>query len=55
MVNKNEPIIQIKNVVKKFPVSDSEVTILKSISFEVNQGEFVSIGGPSGNGRSLPV
>ncbi|MCB0155197.1 MAG: ABC transporter ATP-binding protein [Anaerolineae bacterium] len=48
----NNPIIQIKNVVKKFPVGDSEVTILKGISFEVNRGEFVSIVGPSGNGKS---
>lgn len=47
-----EPIIEIKNVVKRFPVGDTEITILKGISFEVNQGEFVSIVGPSGNGKS---
>ncbi len=48
----NEPIIQVTDVVKKFKVGDREVTILKSISFEVNRGEFVSIVGPSGNGKS---
>jgi putative ABC transport system ATP-binding protein len=48
----NEPIIQVSDVVKKFTVGDREVTILKSISFEINRGEFVSIVGPSGNGKS---
>ncbi len=52
MTNGNEPIIQIKDVVKKFKVGDGEVTILKGVSFDVNQGEFVSIVGPSGNGKS---
>lgn len=49
---KETPIIQINNVVKNFKVGDSEVTILKGVSFEVKQGEFVSIVGPSGNGKS---
>jgi len=44
--------VQIKDVVKSFPVGDREVTILKGISFEVKDGEFVSIVGPSGNGKS---
>ncbi len=33
-------------------MGDSDITILKGISFDVNQGEFVSIVGPSGNGKS---
>jgi len=48
----SEPIIKVENVVKKFQVGDKDVTILKGVSFEVNQGEFVSIVGPSGNGKS---
>lgn len=47
-----EPIIQIKDVIKSFKVGDKDITILKKVSFEVNQGEFVSIVGPSGNGKS---
>ncbi len=50
--NTTSPIVQVNHVVKKFKVGDGEVTILKGISFAVNQGEFVSIVGPSGNGKS---
>lgn len=50
--NGYDKIIQVKDVVKNFKVGDGEVTILKGISFEVKQGEFVSIVGPSGNGKS---
>ena len=45
-------VVEVKNVVKSFPVGDSEITILKGLSFEVKDGEFVSIVGPSGNGKS---
>ncbi len=47
-----QPIIEIKNVVKNFSLGNSQVTILKGISFAVKPGEFVSIVGPSGNGKS---
>ena len=45
-------VVEVKNVIKSFPVGDSEVTILKGLSFDVKDGEFVSIVGPSGNGKS---
>jgi putative ABC transport system ATP-binding protein len=48
----NRNIIEIKDVVKRFPVGDTEIAILKGISFHVQRGEFVSIVGPSGNGKS---
>jgi putative ABC transport system ATP-binding protein len=50
--NGNGPVVEIKNVIKSFPVGDTEITILKGISFQVSEGEFVSIVGPSGNGKS---
>jgi putative ABC transport system ATP-binding protein len=46
------PIVEIRDVVKSFPVGGRELTILKGISFKVQHGEFISIVGPSGNGKS---
>ncbi len=48
----NGHVVQVKDVVKSFPVGDGEITVLKGISFQVKGGEFVSIVGPSGNGKS---
>ena len=48
----NKSIIELKDIVKTFPVGDDEITILHGISLNIQQGEFVSIVGPSGNGKS---
>ena len=48
----NGKVIEVKDVVKSFPVGDGEITVLKGISFDVQAGEFLSIVGPSGNGKS---
>ncbi len=50
--NGHGSIVEVKDLVKTFPVGDSEITILKGITFSVANGEFVSIVGPSGNGKS---
>lgn len=52
ITNGNGKIVEIRDVVKSFPVGDGEITILKGISFDVKEGEFLSIVGPSGNGKS---
>lgn len=48
----NGHIVEINDVFKRFPVGDDELTILKGVSFNVKKGEFVTIVGPSGNGKS---
>jgi putative ABC transport system ATP-binding protein len=48
----NGHLVQVVDLVKRFPVGDGEVTVLNGISFDVKPGEFVSIVGPSGNGKS---
>ena len=50
--NGNSPIVDVQEVVKKFSLGTTEITILKGISFKVYSGEFVIIVGPSGNGKS---
>jgi putative ABC transport system ATP-binding protein len=50
--DQNGYLVQVKDVVKSFKVGDGDITILKGISFDVKKGEFVSIVGPSGNGKS---
>jgi putative ABC transport system ATP-binding protein len=50
--NGNGLVVDVNNVMKSFPVGDTEITILKGISFDVREGEFLSIVGPSGNGKS---
>ena len=45
-------IVDVRGVAKRFRVGDGEVTVLRDISFQVKQGEFVTIVGPSGSGKS---
>lgn len=46
------PVVDVQHVVKRFAVGDEQITVLKDITFQVFPGEFVSIVGPSGNGKS---
>lgn len=45
-------MVQIKDVVKTYPVGDGEITVLNGVSVEIDRGEFVAIVGESGNGKS---
>ena len=45
-------IVQVVDVHKNFPVGNGLVTVLKGISMDIGEGEFISIVGPSGNGKS---
>ena len=45
-------MIKTQNIIKSFPSGNSELVVLKDISFEVPNGQFVSITGRSGSGKS---
>lgn len=45
-------ILEIKNLCKVYGTGETKVDALKNVSFDVEQGEFVAIVGPSGNGKS---
>jgi len=46
-------MIEVKNIIKKFGIgTETEVTILKDISFVINQGDYVVLSGKSGAGKS---
>ena len=45
-------VIEVKDLVKDYRLGQVPVHVLKEISFEIQQGDFVSIMGPSGSGKS---
>lgn len=45
-------LIELKNINKSYCNGDQELQVLKDISLEVEEGEFVAIMGPSGSGKS---
>jgi putative ABC transport system ATP-binding protein len=48
----NSSIVQIKNLVKRFPVGKTEFTALKNITMDFGRGEFTGLVGPSGSGKT---
>ena len=47
------PILNVCNLCKTYQAGEAEVKALDNVSFTVEKGEFVSIIGPSGSGKSV--
>ncbi len=45
-------MIQLKDIVKIYPMGKRELKVLQGITFNVDKGEMVAIMGPSGSGKS---
>lgn len=54
-MNNTRPAISVQNVTMVFPAPGGSVTALQDVSFEVAEGEFVSLIGPSGCGKSTAL
>jgi putative ABC transport system ATP-binding protein len=52
MTNKNDPLIQIKDITKIYQMGDVRVQALRGVSLAVHEGEYLAIMGASGSGKS---
>jgi len=48
----NKAVIELQNIKRNFQVGDETVHALRGVSFTIREGEFVTIMGTSGSGKS---
>jgi putative ABC transport system ATP-binding protein len=47
-----EPLIKIRDIGRKYVIGAETIHALKSVTLDINKGEFVALMGPSGSGKS---
>lgn len=52
MKHMKKTAVEARNIIKDYQMGEVTASVLKNISLEIYQGEFVSIMGPSGSGKS---
>ena len=45
-------MIELKNIIKSYPMGKRELRVLQGVNLNINNGEMVAIMGPSGSGKS---
>ncbi|NHA03892.1 ABC transporter ATP-binding protein [Mucilaginibacter sp. HC2] len=51
-LNTDKPLITIKDIGRKYVIGSEVIHALKSVTLNINKGEFVALMGPSGSGKS---
>ena len=49
---KNNVLIELKEVSKKYQLGDTEINALDKVNYIVNKGDYIVVAGPSGSGKS---
>ncbi|MGO9122470.1 MAG: ABC transporter ATP-binding protein [Desulfomonilaceae bacterium] len=51
-VSESSPLVLVRDLSKSYKRGDQEIPVLKNLSLEVSQGDFLALMGPSGSGKT---
>ena len=53
--NTNQPLIELRDINKFYPVGKEKLHVLKEVNLTIHQGEFILIMGKSGSGKTTLI